>query len=336
MSNLSVLNCCIKCGGCLGLGYDFLYDDDGGNILVKEGTFLEADDIRLVELKEVCPVGAFTLDLSQKKKTEAEQLDEILATLKSWEGIPDTIGNEFPFNIKEYHITTTADSPGAHSYKYNSESAAERAAEDEFDRIMFSKINTYILQILSEYRVKKLKPWFSMSEEDRSVYVAENKRISEKLEQAKLILGDKLPDDFAKFDVWIGSDITYKSLNRGEFLGENYVSTIRAEFDSNNWSERSYYRMYFDIDSREELYTKKGLFGEKTEYKTTYCYSNVGHACRELADNIKFAFDMKSDDIMESAAGWVNQVIYAYNSRAKEILKEKIALIESLNVSPNR
>lgn len=331
MSNLMIGGSCIQCGGCLGLGYDFLDDDGTGRIIVRDGTYLGADDPEFAELQEVCPVGAFSLDTIRKKKSDAEQLEEVVTALRSWEGIPEVSGRQdIPFHIKEYSVSTTADSPGAHSFKYSSESAALDAAEDEFDRIMYSKINTVILQILSEYRVKKLKPWFSMSEDDKSVYVNANNQVSEILDRAKRILGDRLPADFTSFDIRVANDVTFKMLGKGEVLGSSYVSNIREEFDGYDWTGRSHYRMNFDTMDREDMVEKKGLFGSSSYvYKTKYCYSGVGKACRELINDIKYAFDMKYDEIEESAAGWANQVVYVYNSRAKEAIQEKISLIEA-------
>lgn len=330
MSNLLLGANCIQCGGCLGLGYEFLSDDGSGKIIVRDGTYLNADDPEYTSLLEVCPVGAFSLDSSQKKKNESEQLEEIIESLRNWNGIPEAQGHkDMPFNVKEYHIATTADSPGAHSYKYSSSSQAERAAADEFDRIMYSKIDTFILQILSEYRVKQLKPWFSMEEEDKSVYAAANRQISEILGRAVQILGDRIPSDFAEFDAWVGNDVTYKMLERGEVMGNNYVSNIRSKFDSYDWTDRSHYLIEIDTMERDEMVEKKGLFGSSSYVtKTKYCYHGVENACRELAGDIKYACDDLRDEIEQDAAGYVNSVIYTYNKAAKEELKKKIKQLE--------
>lgn len=324
-SNLRVKDNCIMCGGCLGLGFDFLTENDEGAVVVKRGTYLDKAGAEYKALADACPVGAIVIDESVRKKSQSDQLNEIIKALKEWEGLAKPSSSDIKFDIEEYEIPIPC-ARGTGRYDYSSERAAERAAENEFDNIMYSKINTIILQVISKYRVKKLKRYYSSSKEDRSVYYEANQPIIELLESALKLLGDKLPNGFTEFDIYPWWDSYYKMLNKGEIIADEFVSEIRSEFDSGSYSSLSSYRMYFDTDDME-VSVGKGLFGDY-KYKTKYCYRKVNTACKELAGDLKSAIFYKDTDIMDRADEILSWLVDEYNKKAKEVIQQKISQIE--------
>ena len=73
-TNLKVNENCIKCGSCLGCGYDFLSSANDGSIVIKDGTMLESNCNEFKTLADICPVEAFELfDLKPLTKQDLNE-----------------------------------------------------------------------------------------------------------------------------------------------------------------------------------------------------------------------------------------------------------------------
>lgn len=326
-SNVQVTKECIKCGSCLGCGFDFVGSMDDGDIFIKEGTMLEEDSEEYKILKQVCPVGAFelieTAALTQQDfVTELEKLKNYTARYPH--------RNKIAFNKSEYKIAIPSAS-GESKYEYSSYEAAQRAAEREIDSKMYSQINVIILNIITEYRIRYLKSFYSKSVEDNSFYVRCNKEISKILNRMVGVLknnnlSDDLPDNFSNIDIFPTDDIYWKMLNKGEIMSDEMISTVLKELRDVNRNNAYDYVCYCDYDEVEKNVGTDWRGNSKT--RDRYCYKNVYKAFQELAQNLLDSCGYAHDEIEERALEIIRILIDEYNKLLKNELASKIAYLE--------
>lgn len=322
-SNLIIDNKCIKCGTCLSLKCNFLSERSDGSIAVKDCTFVKEDDDEFKKLCEICPVGAFRIDSSVKVLSKSEQLQEIVKKLKSWTYLKKPTKEDLKFNEKNYTINMPY--VGGSGYIYSSESAAERAALNQFNNAMYSKIDVFILQVVSQYRADKLSPYYTYGEDSASVYYKHNNKIMAWLKRAKDLIGNELTGNLVYFNIYPGSDTYYKMLNKGEIMGDEMISGIRREFDSSSYTDLDSYSSYMDFDDME-MYEGTGRFG-KTKYSDKYCYRAQIDAARELEKDIRSALSYRDTQIEERAVEITSWLVDEYNKKMKEELSKRIEII---------
>lgn len=329
-TNLKINNSCIECGACLACGCDFLYNKPNGSIGVKEGIILNKDDIKLKKLKEVCPVDAFELDVTVDKNTVLKSLiDELVNNFE----IKEITESDVRFRKSEYSISLPSSS-GHRRFDYSSYDRASKAGLQEVKSKMFSRIDSIIIAIVSEYIVKKGKPYFSDLLEEGSVYVINNKKINQILEGIKSICGDKLPSDFANITFIPRSEYEWKDLRKGEYVGRNMLDCVKAKFD---WSIDDF-DCYIDVDDRECMVGWN--WRDEPKYKTKYCYENLTRCYQEIADNVLDACYYADDDLEGELKCRINSIIIDYNFKMRDIIYDKIKKIEEatgqqFNKKPN-
>ena len=319
-SNLKINGSCIQCGSCLGCGYPFLQSAEDGTIMILAGTILEENGKEITALKEICPVNAFEITSSESKD---KVLKDLIEDLKKYNGIKQPTESDFKFDKDSYSISIPSAS-GEYRYEYSSSNAAERAALREFERVMYSRIDTIILKVISEYRVKMVKPYYSSEEIDGSVYAINNKKVSEILSGIKNILGNKLPDDFACINVMPDKDDIWKMLNKGQIISNELISDVRQEFDFSS-SQHSCYWNWDDM----EVYDGTDWRG-RNKYKDKYCYRDIYKAFIELAKDLLNACGWSHDDLERSATGFANCLVAVYNKELDKVITEKIKQIENV------
>lgn len=332
--NLHISEKCIQCGSCLGLNTGLVQETRDGRIQASPGTFVEIENENVRNLISICPTGAISVDLGVKKENPKSALKRVIHELQSVQPLPQLTNEMIRFDEKEYRI----DLPhprGELRYEYSSDRAAERAAENEFNQIMYSKIDAIILKIIAEYRVRKLSSYFSDKKETGSVYVQHNESICQLLEEAKKIVSDAgincLPKDFCNFSVFPYQDelSIWKELNKGELIADELVTDIRSEFDSGSYSSLSSYRMYYRTDDME-VYVGTG-FGGRIKFKDKYCYEDVREACRELAKDIQRACGYQRSAIEERAKYILNScMIDPYNRLMELEINKKISTLQEI------
>lgn len=326
-SNLKITEKCIKCGSCLGCGFEFLTSANDGSIVIKEGTTLNEDSAEFKSLKDICPMDAFEIIetkplTKQDIVTESEKLKNYVVRY------PDR--NTFKFDKSEYDISIPVAS-GERKYEYSSDTAADRAAEREFNNKMYSQIDTIILKIITEYRVKYLKQFYSKTSEDNSFFLKCNNEVSELLCKIVSIiknndLSNDLPNDFTKINIFPENDIYWKMLSKGEIMSDEMISPIRNEFNSGSYSDLSSYN-YWDTDSMERIVGTDRHGYTKTKEK--YCYRNVHKAFLELKKDLLKACGYADDKIEERALKIVNALIDEYNKQLQSALASKLAYLNS-------
>lgn len=319
-SNLKINESCIQCGSCLGCGYSFLQSSDDGSIVVLAGTILEENGNEITTLKETCPVNAFEITLSENKD---KVLNNLIEELKKYSGIEKPTESNFKFDSGSYSIPIPVAS-GENRYEYSSSKAAESAALREFERVMYSHIDTIILKVISEYRVKMVKPYYSSEEIDGSVYAINNKKVSEILKGIKNILGNKLPDDFATIDVMPDRDSTWKMLTKGQLISDELISDVRREFDYPS----SRYSCEWDWDDMEVSVGTDWRGNYK--YKDKYCYRNIRAAFKELANDLLDACYYARDDLESCATRHAEWLVEVYNRELSDVILDKINQIEKV------
>ena len=318
--NLKIADKCVQCGSCLGFGYSFLYSDNNGMPVIKEGTFLSEESVEYKNLKEICPVDAFELDVNVDR---IKVLNSLVQDLRNFAGVKTPSKEDIKFDKNDYSITIPVAS-GEYKYEYTSYEAAERAGYREFERIMYSKIDTIILKIITEYRIKKIKPYFSDKIEDGSVYAIANKKLSTILDGIRDILDGKVPSDFSSVNIYPNDDITWAMLNKGELVSDELISDVKKEF--NSWSHC--YDCYIDSDEMEVCVGKDWRGNSK--WKDRSCYKNVRNACRELAKDILDSCGYADDNIEERTLEHIKWLVDQYNKKLKVLVNEKYSIIQAL------
>lgn len=191
---------------------------------------------------------------------------------------------------------------------------------------MYSHIDTLILKVISEYRARMVKPYYSSEEIDGSVYALNNKKVSAILDGIKNILGNKLPDDFAAINVMPDGDVTWKMLNKGQLISDELISNVRHEFDYPS----SQYDCYWDWDDME-VYDGTDWRG-RTKYKNKYCYRDIYKAFMELSKDLLNACGWAHDDLENCATRHAEWLVEVYNRELGKVISEKINQIEKVMI----
>lgn len=317
---------CNCCGMCSMQYPDYFFETDEGKAQANDGA-VKVDDSAAAAIEGICPVHAITVE--KESRSTRRLLAEKLEKLKECRVAYPT-KEDIPFKKEEYSISIPVAS-GERRYEYSSESSANSAARSEFNNKMYSQIDVLILKVITEYRVKYIKPYYSKSAEDNSVYQACNKRAEHILADIARTLNQEgmdanLPESFVIVDCFPKEDSTWKMLNKGELLSDEMVSSIRNEFKSKDYSEISSYEMYWDTDYMER--SSGSDFRGRTKYRDKYCYRNIREAFQELAKDLLDACYYKDDYIMDRAIDLVKGFIVEYNEKLEQSLKERIDYIE--------
>lgn len=319
---------CDGCGSCYFEFPNYFCEMDDGKAQAKEGVYVASPE-EVSSVLAVCPCGAIeqVKVSSNIKQLLVDELDK----LKNYKGVYPT-EKDIPFKEEEYSIPIPY-ATGQNRYDYSSDSAANRAARSEFNSKMYSQIDAYILKVITEYRVKYMKAYYSKSEEDRSVYLKWNKEVSAILCNIAEMLkcagkANDIPADFCEVNVFPKQDSgsIWKMLNKGELVADEMIASIKSEFQSNSYTDLSSYESYWDTDSME-VYAGTGL-GGRIKYKDKYCYKNMHEAFRELANDLLNACYYKNDQIVERSLYFVKWLIDEYNEQLENLLKARVEYIE--------
>ena len=295
MSNVRVNSNCMMCGGCLSLGYDFLEEQSDGHVKVKDNTYLKPDSAELKALMEVCPAQAFEYDKDAVIVSKEEQLMKIKQQLKMWKGIPEPTTKDIAFDERKYSMNMPY--IRGSDYSYSSDRAAENAAERAFNNGAYSKMDVFILQVISQYRADKIGPYYTYGSDTNSIYYKENQKIIQLLKEAEKLSDKNLGSDFSNFEICPSSDLAYKMLAKGELVGDELVGSVHREFDSGSYSSLSSYSMYYDTDDME-VYEIVAAIHDMTTYKM------------DIRDLIDLMMVWYRDVLILKATEDINQLVY--------------------------
>lgn len=309
---------CAGCGLCYFQYPDYFKESNSGSASVNEGKLLD-DNLQAKKIAAVCPNKI--IEVVQAGANKKQEAIKIIEQLKKFSGCPVPTESMLRFDKNEYHIDIPYSRGG--EYDYSSIRAAERAARDEFVSKMYSQIDNIILNIITQYRVKYVKPYYTKNINEGSVYAKTNSEVSILLKSLRNVIDDKLPSDFDTVEVFPDErSLDWKMLNKGELISDELISAVKNEFDY----PADDYIAYIDTDSMERCVGTSWRGDLKT--KEMYCYGNLREAFTELGKDILNACYYADESIMHQAVESTQYLVNDYNERLKKFLAEKIKLAE--------
>lgn len=314
----TIKNGCVGCGMCYAQYANYFQENDDGSAAVNAGKILE-NKTEAEKIASVCPNRVISVESAGENKKQAAM--QAIQKLKNFQGCPIPSKSSISFKKEEYHVRVPY-SPNEGRYNYSSDRAAESAAMSAFKDGMYNKIDTFILEIISEYRVRYLKPYYTKSLDDGSVYAKTNAEVSKLLKEIENIIGNGLSNDFVTVNVFPNEDITWKMLNKGQVLSDEMISSVKREFDYS----ADDYDCYWDTDDME-CYAGTDWRG-RTKYKDMYCYRNVGKAFESLGKDLLSACYYARSSLEDRAYEFIESFVKEYNKKLKEVLKNKIQIAE--------
>ncbi len=317
MSKMFKINAnCIGCGMCYAQYPNFFAERNDGTAKTIEGKLID-ENVNTQNIVSVCPNGVIEIiSVTDDKKQLAMAA---VHKLEAFKGCPIPTKKEIHFESSEYYVERPHRGPREYEAIFSSSGAADRGALDDFIETMYSKVDNILLKIMTQYRTKYLRKYFTKNKNDGSVYAEINEKISEILMEIKNIVGSKLPDDYAKVEVDYGEDfdLYVKFYQRGEILTDELVNYAKKEFDY----KASSYDCYWDTDSRDVMVRSYPM-----KFKEKYYYDRMDNAYQELAKDILFVCHLADNDIEESAIYRIKCIVNIYNEKLKELLNKKIEL----------
>lgn len=282
LKKIVISNECQACGSC-SLSTQLIKESANGKAEPVEPAIV--DDKNLASIQSImssCPAKAISLvDIGLTNATGKAGLNELKQI------IVDRIKNyiysypnpkEYEFNKSEYSAPITYGC-GEYRYDYKSSDKAEQAGLKEFDRVMYSQSKALIIQILVDYKNKKLRKYSYYDIEVGNYYYDFNRQMEQLLRQivaeAKALSNGKInfPKDIDTFEVTPQFGISGDAMNR-----ELYVYQLRhieeLWFVQNIMNEReslSWYQTYIDTDDTED-----------SRGKYMYCYKNISNVCSKF------------------------------------------------------
>ena len=330
MKQFEVSNYCNSCGLCT-IDSEYLEENDDGYAVPVVGKYISSDyEKKAKEIVGKCPVGALSLVETEVSSSKEEFIEKAVKQLNSVSKLQEPLLWEFDFSDSDFRIFVVWDADGEWDYKYTTEGSAERAAINEFDRKMYSKIDSILLQLVVEYKSKKLSKYYDDS--DSGIYVNNNNQIINTLEEIaggyENITGVKLQDDFTKFNVFPDrtGGSTFNALKNNTIFFDGIVRKVREKFDSDkDLYSISNYVSYIKIRSTDKY--SEGMFG-RTKRKTYYCYYSVYDAFWELAHDLEHCFCYAG--IEYTAQRYAEEIVKSYNQNVEKKLEEKIKVLKQL------
>lgn len=334
MKQLKVLETCNGCGACV-FESPYFVEDAEGNAVPVAGKAVAAEDLEaLKRIAGECPRKAILIEeVASTVKPGRAGLNELLKKLEDKAqtlNMPKADGEKLKFSAKDYDIQIPFSSK-QYLNNYSSESQARSAARDEFENLCYlpSAYRPILKKIFVEYKVKKLKPYYTYEENENNFYYQFNQSMEHFLReiysQAREAGGSafKLPESWCSFRVEPG-DGDFETKLVKNFDDYSTGSGIMEEFKSQGeYTSLRWYvdRMDFDYD---EVYAGEGMFG-RSKYKNEWHFSGFDAAAKEFVDDLKSAVDSKSDDITYNACSVVNCALVSYERKVKEALAQKAA-----------
>ena len=336
MKQIRVNKSCSGCGLCI-VNCHYLRENTEGNAEPVEGKAIQEKDMESVrKVIEECPEDALQIvETGSTNKKGAEGVSDIIAGLKKEcnnFSVKKVKTSDVKLDIKDYHVPIPSSSK-QYSRDYTSESAAKSAARDEFNRLCYSETayRPMIKKVFVEYKVNVLKPYYTCTDTEESIYYSYNQQIRKLLSSAYAEVGEvlggnnKVPDSWRNFSVYLKEkDWTIESLK--EFDERSTSSGIIAAMKDTISTGLNDYVNYMEFDY-DEKYVGEGLFG-KAKYKNMWYFSDFREAAKDFINDLTWAIGYMSSDIAEGAASDINHALDEFEKKVKETLNNKIAELE--------
>lgn len=312
---------CIACGLCTASPY--IEELSDGKAQPKGTGILPFNqEAAFKEIIEICPENAITL-----QEAVLRSQDEIINLMhKKISEFTLPMPKEKDFNFEDKYINIHIPCVLDCYPKYPTYQKAKSAAKEAIDRAMFSQRKSIVQDIINNYRIDKLSPYYDYAESENNFFYSANKKAQSLLKEfiSEIQANNPditIPDYLLTFQS--RSPSTKKSY---EMMWIKELILDQAEPIVNELSASCYslssYTDYCDIDDSEEP-DGTNFFGD-TKWKRKYGYSNVSSALEKIANNIKSAcHEADRGRIVEPAYTNVKRIIEEYTKTLQKELQDK-------------
>lgn len=318
---------CICCGVCFSTS-DLFSEDSTGAATVSPYGKINENNMELVNnIISMCPGQAISLVRNESKYKSYR--DIVLQMRKKLEAIriPDVTEDEVTMNANAYYTNVFSNVSDYSGFIYSSASKARRAALDAFEREVYSKYKNLILDIYIQYKVDKLRPYYTYDE--NGYYVKKNKEFEAVLNEfaSDVIAYSEgkilLPKDFCSFRAFPYGNSTKRNdefygyrLANFEVLG--WTDRVWNEYKSCSYSKVSDYENYIDT---MDCWDGKGFFGDKYKYNYN-SWEAVSEFTKDLKDQIRWV------DTEEEAVSNINGILKEYREDIEKVINDKCTILE--------
>lgn len=336
MKKLVVSEACVACGNCTAEGKYFREQADGKAAPAGSGLVAEADLAQVEALVKLCPVQAISIqEAGGGGRATLQEVRDLINRLAAFK-VDDPGREVYRYNSKDYSLSVPY-SAHNHRYDFKSESKATSAGLDEFNRLMYAQMSTYIRQLAVDYKNKKLRQFYTYEQKPGLFYYDTNQKVAALLEEIVAKLKDAtggsvaIPEGLAQFDLVppaVAEAEDYKNLSRAAQLKhfEEFapVGEVKADMDT-----LSSFELYINTDYITESVRKKSFFGSSDDYEDVdvYCY-DVQEACETLAqDIIRNGDDMTNTDHLDYL---IKYVVGIYREAVQKEIAQKVQILKNL------
>lgn len=337
MKQIKVNDRCNGCGLCI-VNCPYLKENADGNAEYIAGTAIKAEDLKAVEkVISECPQSALEIiDAGSTNKTGKAGVEDVVSMLKreleAFKVQRVTLG-DIKMNTKNIYIPVPSSSL-EYRRDYNSEREARNAAINEFNRLCYSEsaYGPILKKFFVEYKVNVLKPYYTVTDTEDSVYYKYNQQIRALLANAYAeivgLVGDKIPESWKSFSAYPNKrdNMAIETLTwfDDRSMNSGIISELRSsgDYTSIDW----YIDHNIDIDYSEE-YAGEGMFG-KSKYKNKYYFTGFSSAARDYINDLKDAIISQSGEIVENILDSVNYALEHFEKQITGELRKKISELE--------
>ena len=335
MKQIRVNNKCSGCGLCV-MNCTYLRENEDGNAEVIPGKAIAEQDIKTIQkIVQDCPEGALEIISTGSTagtgiagaQAVVHKLDRELKAIE----VSEVESSKLDFNVDDFDIPIPR---GSIEYRrYSSKSAAKSAARDEFRRLCYSETayRPVLKKIFVEYKVKRLRPYYTCTDTADSIYYGYNQQVRKLLADARaeinMLLGrEAVPQAWQEFSVYPSTkdwaiECLLKFDERSTHSG--IIGDLR---EMGQYTSLSWYIDRMDYDDYEE-YDGEGLFG-RTKYKKVWEISGFNDAVEEYMDDLKGSISSKFIDVQEDVEREVNGALEDFGKQLKKAIDEKLTQLK--------
>lgn len=315
MKKIIVSDDCVACGACIILS-ELLIEKPNGKVDAVEPKIISDEDAEgFKTIINECPVKAISLEEGLVKK-EAEGIQEFKnITLKNLKDINIKYPNssDLNFNEEKYCLSIPKTSYKSR-FSFTSDSKAQKAGLQEFDKVMYSQRKALIQDILVQYKNIVLKKYFIYEEKEGNYYFEINGFIKNLLKELELQAKEltnykiKLPNDFKKFDILPDSGLNDIYSYRMRNIENYFIDEIMNELESLSWYETfintedrelsSRYIYCFDIEEAIQLFNKHILEAISYILNSERILSIVNEGIQLFIEDIKKETNVKYHNLI--------------------------------------
>ena len=307
---------CILCGLCEQEQYSdiFLCSEDGSISVANEGIVDIEKYPQLLDIERICPSHAIEIKdeetvLGRKYEAQDKLNQKIYHELRDYSfEPPDPKDYEYKTGVYQASKVPAQYRSGC---KYRSYESAEDAGTSAFKSAVWSQFKAIARQYIVAYRVKQLKKYYTYEESENNYYFQKNTEISKILKEvyqlAKFVTDDQidLPNEFCTFDVQPDWGEYGFSRERLEKLEDTNFDFERASF----FHTADWYKTWVNVDD----------YGDDKYY---YDFEEAEEQFREDMDSCV------EDVLYKEVQSRVEDAVYNYLKKGKEILDEKINILQ--------